>query len=658
MKKYILIFITLPLFLSYSQTKYLIYFKDKGITETEQINKSSLQYKTALSYLTDKSIERRIKNMGEENSITFEDLPIFEQYVNELELLNIKIENKLKWFNAVSALLTAEQLQLVEKMDFIKKAERVKTLIFSSPSAVNENVFKNSSISSINDYGPSFNQLQLSDVPAVHSKGITGEGILIGMLDTGFDWKNHESLINTNVVAEYDFVFKDSTTANETNDVTNQHNHGTLVLSIIAGQKDSSLIGAAFGSDFILSKTEDIRSELHVEEDNYAAALEWMEGYGVDVTSSSLGYSIFDPSTFSYTYSDMDGKTTIVTRAAELSYRRGVVTITSAGNEGNSSWFYITAPADGINTLGIGAVNSDNEVASFSSRGPSFDGRVKPDVVAQGVNVYGALAGSFNGYGTANGTSVSAPIASGVAALLLSAHPHLLNSQVRNILFETADNSKTPDYERGYGLLSALDAVQFPNLEETQGTFTLHKMILQPDNIDPQTVALHYSTDGENYADVPMEFDLKHGYEFKLPFLLNGELINFFFTYRDLNGTILRDPVKDTYNFYYGQLNVSLHLDLQKDFVVSDPFPNPFYPKTNEFTSLRIKSTGNEALNVTIIDALGQRVKKIQKITHRGNNDIVWEGDSKSGISVASGPYFFLIELDGRIYGRKLILLR
>ena len=165
-----------------------------------------------------------------------------------------------------------------------------------------------------------------------------------------------------------------------------------------------------------------------------------MEGYGVDVTSSSLGYSIFDPSTFSYTYRDMDGKTTIVTRAAELSFNRGVVTVTSAGNEGNFSWFYITAPADGINTLGIGAVDNNNEVAGFSSRGPSSDGRIKPDVAAQGVGVYGASAGIFNGYVYRNGTSVAAPIASGIAALLLSAHPHLLNSQVRNILFETSDN--------------------------------------------------------------------------------------------------------------------------------------------------------------------------------------------------------------------------
>jgi len=661
MKKYLLIFIALPLFLSYSQTKHLIYFKDKGITETERIEKSSPQYKTAVSFLSDKSIERRIKKMGEENYITFEDLPIFEKYLNELEHLNIKIQNKLKWFNAVSSYLTAEQLQLVEKIDFVKKTEKVKILIFSSPSTVNEHIFKNSSTSSLYNYGPSFGQLQLSDVPAVHSKGITGEGVLIGLLDTGFDWKNHESLINTSVVAEYDFVFKDSTTANETNDVANQHNHGTLVLSIIAGQKDSSLIGAAFGSDFILAKTEDIRSETHVEEDNYAAALEWMEAYGVDVTSSSLGYSIFDPSTFSYTYSDMDGKTTIVTRAAELSYRRGVVTITSAGNEGNSSWFYITAPADGINTLGIGAVNSSNEIVGFSSRGPSFDGRIKPDVVAQGLNVYGALAGNFSTYGTASGTSVSAPIASGIAALLLSAHPHLLNSQVRNILFETADISGSPDFKRGYGLLSALDAVQFPNLQETQGTFTLHKLILQPDNIDPQTVVFHYSTDGENYADVPMDFDQNYGYEFKLPFFFDGDLINFFFTYKDFGGTSFRDPVADTYKFFYGQLNINLNLNLERtftDFIISEPYPNPFVPAQQTFTRISIKSSGSESLKIKIIDPTGQQVVTYSTVTREGTNNYDWYGKTGKGINASSGAYYFLVDLNGKKYSRNLILLR
>jgi len=248
------------------------------------------------------------------------------------------------------------------------------------------------------------------------------------MLDTGFDWKEHESLQNATIIAEYDFVNQDSVTADQEDDQPGQHSHGTLTFSVLGGYKDSSLIGAAFGSDFILAKTEDIKSETHVEEDNYAAALEWMENYGVDITSSSLGYSVFDPSTFSYTYEDMDGKTTIVTKAAEIAFRKGVLTVTSAGNEGGTSWFYIIAPADGFNTLGIGAVDANNNVAGFSSRGPTFDGRIKPDVVTRGVSVYGAVAGTFSNYTRASGTSLSAPLAT-TSGLILPSNvgPLLLN---------------------------------------------------------------------------------------------------------------------------------------------------------------------------------------------------------------------------------------
>ena len=233
-----------------------------------------------------------------------------------------------------------------------------------------------------------------------------------------------------------------------------------------------------------------------------------MDGiYRVDITSNSLGYSTFDPPEYSYTYSDMDGKTTIVTKAAELAFRKGVVTISSAGNEGNTSWTDITAPADGINTLGIGAVDNSNQLASFSSRGPSYDGRIKPDVVAQGVGVYCAAAGDSSGYITASGTSVSAPIACGVAALLLSAYPHLKNTQVSSILTETADNSSSPNNERGYGLLSAVKAIEFPNLDASDGTFILNKMFLTNDNIFPQTVYVHYSTNGIDFTEKQMEYD-------------------------------------------------------------------------------------------------------------------------------------------------------
>lgn len=662
MKKLFIFLLFISISVITAQEKYFIYFKDKSILPTEQLSKSSPSYLLALDQLSQKSTERRIKNMGEENIITYEDLPIRYDYISQIENLGIKIDNKLKWFNAITAYLSEEKKNQVENLAFVDKVERVKKFVYKdleliSPSGYIE---KPSSIFPI-DYGQSFAQLQLSDVPAVHTKGITGEGVLLGLLDTGFNWKNHESLENTNVVAEYDFIFNDNSTQNDLLDVPSQHNHGTLVFSIVGGFKDSVLIGSAFGSDFILAKTEDIRSEKHVEEDNYAAALEWMENYGVDITSSSLGYSTFDPPEFSYTYADMDGKTTIVTRAAELAFRRGVVTITSAGNEGGGIWHYITAPADGFNTLGIGAVNNDNQVASFSSRGPSYDGRVKPDMVTQGVSVYGASANNYSGYTLAGGTSVAAPIASGIAALLLSAHSHLKNSQIRNILIETADNVSSPNFDRGYGLISATRAIEFPNLEETVGTFTVNKIFLSNENINPQSVTLHYSTDEINYDEAQMDFDGSLRYTYQFPFLFNDDLVRFYITYEDNNSNSFRDPQNNYYSFYYGSLDIGLNLEPDQtysDYAVSEPFPNPFYPEIYSFTSVSIKSNGNEKLNIRIIDPLGQQVLLYNSITTDGLNRFDWLGEQDNGLPVASGVYYLLIDLDGKKHSRNLVLLR
>ena len=662
MKNYVLWIFIVFTSISFSQSKYFIFFKDKGVESSARLEKSSPVYNSALSLLSTKSIERRIKNLGEDNIITYEDLPLKEDYVFQLEQIGIKIENKLKWFNAVSAYLTEDEKIKVARLTFVEKIDPVKKFVFKSPELESSSqLFKQPDNLFDFDYGPSFGQLQLSDVPAVHSKGITGEGVLLGLLDTGFNWKNHESLEDATVVAEYDFIFKDNSTQNDSLDHPNQHGHGTLVFSIVGGFKEGSLIGSAFGSDFILAKTEDIRSEKHIEEDNYAAALEWMESYGVDITSNSLGYSTFDTPEFSYTYSDMDGKTTIVTKAAELAFRKGVVTISSAGNEGNTSWRYITAPADGINTLGIGAVDNSNQLASFSSRGPSYDGRIKPDVLAQGVGVYCATAGNFSGYSTASGTSVSAPIASGVAALLLSAYPHLKNTQVRSIFIETADNSSSPNNDRGYGLLSAVKAIEFPNLEESDGTFILNKMYLTNENIFPQTVFVNYSTNGVDYTEKQMEFDDSLKYTFKLPYFFNDELVEFYFTYEDNTGASFRDPVSNNYKFYYGSLDISLNTDLNKtytDYLVSEPFPNPFYPLQNTFTSISLKSSGNENLTIRIIDPLGQQVGFYNTITVDGENRFDWYGKNENGVPMASGVYYFLINLNDKQYSRNLVLLR
>ena len=646
----------------FSQTKYLIYFKNKGIEPSEKLLKSNPLYKSAIKHLSEKSIERRIKNMGEGKIVTYEDLPILEEYVFQIEKLGNKIENKLRWFNAVSSYLVDDEKVEILKLPFVDRIEPVKKFIFRNPELeTSSNFLKQSSSSYLFDYGPSFGQLELSDVPAVHTKGITGEGVLLGLLDTGFNWKNHESLKDSKVLDEYDFVFHDSSTENDSSDHPNQQDHGTLVFSIVGGFKEGSLIGAAFGSDFILAKTEDIRSEKHIEEDNYAAALEWMEGYGVDITSSSLGYSTFDSPEFSYSYKDMDGKTTIVTRAAELAFRRGVITVTSAGNEAEYPWHYIIAPADGFNTLGIGAVNNSNEVGNFSSRGPTYDGRIKPDVATQGVSVYCANAGNYSGYITRSGTSVAAPIASGIAALLLSCHPHLKNTQVRSIFFETADNTINPNNDRGYGLISAVKAIEFPNLQKTGGTYTLHKIFLSNENIDPQTVKVYCSTNHVDYTSKQMDYDGDLLYTYKLPFLFDGGSVDFYFSYSDLNGTAFRVPVNNNYKFYYGSLDISLNLQLQMaytDYIVSEPYPNPFYPALNTFTSLSIKSSGNENLTIRIINPLGQQVGYYNTVTKDDENRFDWYGENGNGIPVASGAYYFLIDLNGKKFSRNLVLLR
>jgi len=642
---------------SFAQTKYLVYFKDKGITVNERFDKISALYQSALSELTEKCINRRIKNLGEENIISFEDIPIKPDYISSLESLGIKIENNLKWFNAVSAYLTDQQFEEIFQLNFVEKIEKVRILKFNNKlPEVTDALSKRFYLDFPINYGESFDQLQLSDIPIVHSKGITGEGVLVGMLDTGFDWKNHESLQNAAILAEWDFVNKDSITSDEENDQPGQHGHGTLTFSVVGGFKDSSLIGSAFDSDFVLAKTEDIRSETHVEEDNYAAALQWMENFGVDITSASLGYSQFDASTFSYTYEDMDGKTTIVTRAAEIAFRKGVLTVNSAGNEGGTPWVYIIAPADGFNTIAVGAVNINNQVAGFSSRGPTFDGRIKPDVVTNGVTVYGASAGNFSGYFRASGTSLSAPIASGIASLLLSAHPHLKNTQLRNILFETAGNTTTPNNERGYGLLSALHAVEFPNLQSTQGTFTIYKMIIEKENILSNQFSINLLAEGHIIEPQEMEFDGERTYTFKLPYFFNGDVIQFYFTYSDSSNNSFREPAQENYEIIYGQLEVSLNIPLERrftDFIVSEVYPNPFVPFTHNFTRVSLKSRGNEKLRIAIID-----VKLFETVTIDGENYFDWDGVSDRGQPCASGVYYYLIRMGDKDFGRKMIPLR
>jgi subtilisin family serine protease len=659
MIKNILLFLILLASIALPQDKYFIYFKDKGADKNFILSKSSAEYQSALNSLTEKAIERRKKNLGEE-IIRYEDLPINQNYINELENLGIRIIHGLNWFNCVSAIVPADKIHLIKSLPFVQSVEPVRKLLykreFESQSAFREN----SQNYSTNNYGLSSTQLNLSDIPIVHSKGIDGRNVLIGLLDSGFDWQRHQSLNTRNIIAEYDFVFDDSITANQQQDVPGQDFHGTLVFSIIGGYKDSTLIGAAYNSSFLLAKTEYIGSETHVEEDNYAAALIWMENLGVDITSSSLGYSEFDTGEGSYTYQDMNGKTTIVTKAVELAFERGVVTFTSAGNEGNSKWKYITAPADGFNVIAVGSVDAQNQLASFSSVGPTSDGRIKPEVVAMGVSVYGALAGTTNDYRSANGTSTSAPIAAGVGALLLSKFPHLQNSQVRKIILESSSNSQSPNNQIGYGLISAKNALEFPNLRQLNGNFILNKIFFDQNKIN-SSVKLHLAEYGSSFITYDFNTFKDDSYEFILPSFSNGNRLEFYFTYQDSSGNTVRVPSNKNYQMIYGSLNISLNLNLllnNLDYTVSDIYPNPFLPLKHKTIRIKYRSSGNELFSLSIIDAAGRSIKQIKQTSFPGENIVEWNGYSDDGTVCASGVYYFLISLNGKEFGKKLILLK
>jgi hypothetical protein len=662
MKKIILFFLLIVPF-SYSQNKYYIYFKDKEVNSGTTLNKNSALYSRAVNLLTERGIARRQKSMGKDNIVTFEDLPLSKTYVGNLQSIGIKIENQLKWFNAVSAYLTEEQKAQVQNLSFVKSVEQVKVKKFT-----HEKTYPNTAIQKIKsgpttaEYGDSYGQLNLSDIPEVHSKGITGDGIIIGILDNGFHWKEHESLINKKVIGEYNFVFHDSSTAYQTGDAAESGNHGTMVFSIIGGYKDNSIIGAAYNASFILAKTEDDRSESRVEEDNYAAALEWMEGLGVDVTTSSLGYTTFDDTTSSYTYKDLDGKTTISAKAVELAFQRGVLAFNAAGNEGADTWHYIDTPADAADVIAVGAVNSDNKVADFSSVGPTYDGRIKPEVVAQGVSDFGAdvsTAGGYSSYENGSGTSFATPIASGVGALLLSAFPYLTNVQARNILLATADNAGSPDNSRGYGLISAEKAISYPNLSDTSGSYRINKIFFSTNAI--ANAYIHYSTDSVLFSTQSLPYDGSLKYSYGVPKYTSGQRIYFYFTYIDNAGSSFREPSEGSYAFKYGQMEIGTSVNDSEgtaDYVLSTNYPNPFNPGSQS-TKINFYAKSNGNARLIILNAIGQTVKLLfNGVATAGKNTVAWNGKNDRGAMCASGVYYYILTVDGKSYGNKMVLIK
>jgi serine protease AprX len=398
---------------------------------------------------------RRLKVLSEKNIVDEADIPLFSSYTKKVESLARRLRASSRWLNALSVEASPSEIQAISRLEFVSKIDLVASFQRGEPlSPCPEDSAEGKSSNPNINYGRSFLQLDQINVPSLHQLGYSGRGVMVCLLDVGFR-KSHEVFNNAHLVSEWDFVNNDNDVQQNLLDPNDySDSHGTATWSLIGGYKPGELIGPAYGADFLLAKTETDKFEEPIEEDYWVAGIEWAEQLGAEVVSSSLGYTDW------YTFQDMDGKTAVTTKAANRAAALGVVVVNAAGNERGNAWGHIIAPADGFDVIAVGAVDSSGNISSFSSPGPTYDGRIKPEVCALGVDNWIATNTS-NGastYGTGRGTSFATPLVAGVAALLLEIHRDWTPAQVRSALLSSASRSSNPDNDYGWGIVNAASA--------------------------------------------------------------------------------------------------------------------------------------------------------------------------------------------------------
>lgn len=426
-----------------------VFFTDKGITSDVGYLKARSDAEAALE---PRAMVRRMK-MGRSSLVGHHDLPVMKEYVDALLAAGARKRAVTRYLNGVSVEAPIEILRSIAALPFVRSVEPVKSGERRAVAPDRPAPARAPGKASRYDlnYGPALGQVEMMQVPALHDLGYDGTDVRICLLDTGFK-RTHDALTSVNVIGEWDFINDDPNTSEEPGDPSGQHSHGTKILSLIAGYDPGALIGPAYGAEFLLGKTEDTSQEEPIEEDWWVEGIEWADAMGADIVSSSLGYKDW------YTYADMDGNTATTTIAADLAAWNGILVCTSAGNEGEGAWDYVIAPADADSIIATGAVWDDTTLAYFSSRGPTYDGRIKPDLVAQGVYTVSVDPYSNSAYDDCHGTSCANPLLAGAAALVLQANPFQTPYDLIQRLKSTATRAAAPDTAYGWGLIQAADA--------------------------------------------------------------------------------------------------------------------------------------------------------------------------------------------------------
>jgi len=531
--------------------KVWVFFTDKGIFSQKQYQQAKATFKSLLS---GSALKRRLKNRVE---IDFLDLPVNHDYVEEVLELEGKLRQRSRWLNAISIQIRADKIERIAELPFVRKIKKVASFERRPPKIepIYGKLYQQKDFTGYGrNYGPSLPHLDQINVPIVHDMGFKGQNVIVGMMDTGYR-KDHQAFATayseSRVLAEYDFIFGDTNTQNEPEDTSIQHDHGTYTWSALGGEYDGQLYGPAFCASFVLAKTEDVRSEQPIEEDNWVAGMEWADSIGAEVVSSSLGYTDW------YTYQDMDGNTALCTQAADLAASRGIVVVNAAGNEGLEPWHFIIAPADGDSVIAVGAVNSEGEIASFSSVGPTYDGRIKPEVVARGVSTYCASASGIGEYAQVGGTSLSTPLVGGCAAVLLSAHPDWTVMQTREALMMTADNASSPDNTYGWGLVDLFAALNYapsgalaiqhdPPLftTDTLNPYIISTTITPGNGLNEDSLFLFWRSDTLSpFFKQDLQALGSNQYQAEIPAQSEGTMLHYYFSAQDSLNNVVNYPV-------------------------------------------------------------------------------------------------------------------
>jgi len=465
MKKLILIITLFTAYVSFSQEDAWVYFNDKP--------NAAAFFSNPLSELSQKALDRRT---AQGIALVTNDAPLEVTYVDQIaSATGITVMAKSKWLNclhirgSVTDIKALAALPFVNNVRFADNSLNNKMATSATISPVNKSLEVQQSF----NYGNSANQIQMLNGHLLHQTNYTGSGKIIAVLDSGFlgvDTAQPFQRLFTNnlILGGYNYV-------SQSTNLYELHNHGTMTLSCMGGYTDNQLVGTAPDASYYLYITEDVASENPVEESYWVQAAEEADRLGADIITSSLGYFGYDNPNYSYTYSQMTGNTAFASKGANIAFSKGIVVVASAGNSANSADPHIGVPAEANNVLAIGAVKADRSYASFSSIGPSFDLRVKPDVMAQGQS--SVLSNTSGSIVTASGTSFSCPIMAGMIACFWQAIPWATNAQIVQFVKQAADRFLTPDNLFGYGIPDfqlALNIANLATIENNKEAFVLY----------------------------------------------------------------------------------------------------------------------------------------------------------------------------------------